>query len=185
MPIHATCRQCGGDYVIKPYLAATTKYCSRRCLGLASRQQITASCACCGIQFTHISSRANHAKYCSPKCYHKGQVGQGLTDYVCRHCGETFRDSASHKRVYCSRACVNKANKIVWKPDFLTVRKNMKRRDMILTCARCEYSANPQILGVHHKDRDRTNNALNNLEVLCPNCHSVEHAKHIAHGFTE
>jgi 5-methylcytosine-specific restriction endonuclease McrA len=26
---------------------------------------------------------------------------------------------------------------------------------------------------------------MENLEVLCPNCHSIEHAKHICHGFTE
>lgn len=28
------------------------------------------------------------------------------------------------------------------------------------------------ILEIHHKDGDRTNNKLNNLQLLCPNCHS-------------
>lgn len=27
-------------------------------------------------------------------------------------------------------------------------------------------------LEIHHKDGDRTNNALTNLQLLCPNCHS-------------
>lgn len=51
----------------------------------------------------------------------------------------------------------------------------MKRRGMIVSCARCGFDAEPAILGVHHIDRNRRNNALTNLEVLCPNCHSLEH----------
>lgn len=42
----------------------------------------------------------------------------------------------------------------------------------------CEFCKNTLWLGqpikleVHHKDSDRTNNKLDNLELLCPNCHS-------------
>lgn len=39
-------------------------------------------------------------------------------------------------------------------------------------CNRCESVEN---LLVHHRDEDRTNNALNNLEVLCKSCHQVHH----------
>ncbi|HBL39700.1 TPA: hypothetical protein DDZ10_03465 [Candidatus Uhrbacteria bacterium] len=42
------------------------------------------------------------------------------------------------------------------------------------TCERCEYG-NYKILHVHHKDRDRKNNELDNLELICPNCHAEEH----------
>ena len=42
-------------------------------------------------------------------------------------------------------------------------------------CNRCQYADFPEILEVHHIDRDRTNNELENLEILCPNCHQVEH----------
>jgi len=61
----------------------------------------------------------------------------------------------------------------------------MIAREMIKSCERCGYDAVPKILGVHHKDRNRNNNEIFNLEVLCPNCHSLEHNKHIAHGFKE
>ena len=30
----------------------------------------------------------------------------------------------------------------------------------------------PINLEIHHKDGDRTNNSLENLQLLCPNCHS-------------
>lgn len=43
-------------------------------------------------------------------------------------------------------------------------------------CNRCAYD-NPLALEVHHIDRDRTNNSISNLEVLCCNCHALEHKK--------
>ncbi len=42
-------------------------------------------------------------------------------------------------------------------------------------CERCGFSSDPAILHIHHKDRNRRNNAESNLEILCPNCHETEH----------
>jgi len=39
-------------------------------------------------------------------------------------------------------------------------------------CQRCGSSRH---IRVHHKDRDRHNNVLSNLEVLCGSCHAREH----------
>jgi 5-methylcytosine-specific restriction endonuclease McrA len=61
----------------------------------------------------------------------------------------------------------------------------MLRRGLINKCKICGYDVQPKILGVHHKDRNPKNNDMSNLEVLCPNCHSLEHMKHIEHGFEE
>ena len=41
-------------------------------------------------------------------------------------------------------------------------------------CERCGYAVY-QILQVHHIDRNRNDNSLDNLELLCPNCHAKEH----------
>ncbi len=43
-----------------------------------------------------------------------------------------------------------------------------------MKCGRCTYSKY-EILQVHHKDRNRNNNNLANLELICPNCHYEEH----------
>lgn len=39
-------------------------------------------------------------------------------------------------------------------------------------CSICGYNEEPNILQVHHIDENRQNNQLNNLIVLCPNCHA-------------
>ena len=180
--IEKYCRQCNTQFFVPNYRKNIAVYCSRNCQALASREKIITTCVTCGNEFTHISSRANKAKYCSRSCYHKGQKGKGSIEYTCQHCDKKFLGSPSHKRKFCSRACVNKSNKSVWNPSFITARKAMASREMIMKCNRCGYSDCPEILGVHHRDRNRKNNNLENLEVLCPNCHSLEHRKHIAHG---
>ncbi len=42
-------------------------------------------------------------------------------------------------------------------------------------CNRCGYAEHLEILVAHHVDRDRTNNQVSNLEILCPTCHAVAH----------
>jgi hypothetical protein len=41
-------------------------------------------------------------------------------------------------------------------------------------CERCGYERY-EILQIHHKNRDRNDNDLGNLELICPNCHCEEH----------
>ena len=42
-------------------------------------------------------------------------------------------------------------------------------------CERCKYDTHEAAIVVHHIDRDRSNNDISNLEVLCANCHAIEH----------
>lgn len=49
--------------------------------------------------------------------------------------------------------------------------KNFKHK-----CVKCKVT-NLKILVVHHKDRNRENNNLDNLEFLCRNCHFLEHVE--------
>ena len=82
----------------------------------------------------------------------------------------------------CSRSCSNKHRegikyKIGSPRDkailFRVLKlKLLEKRGKI--CARCTYNKY-EILQIHHKDRDRKNNSLGNLELICPNCHYEEH----------
>lgn len=179
------CAHCGKEFNVPKYRADSAKFCSRSCLALQARILVRAKCLICGDDFEHISSRSNKAKYCSRQCYYKAMKAKGKTTYTCKHCGKDFLGSKSHKRIYCSMACVNKSHKSEWNPAFSTVRKSLLIRGKINKCENCGYDKHQEILGVHHKDRNRKNNELTNLIVLCPNCHSVEHMKHIPHGFKE
>jgi hypothetical protein len=44
-------------------------------------------------------------------------------------------------------------------------------------CELCGWDTYPQVLEVHHKDRNHKNNDANNLIALCPICHRLEHYK--------
>ncbi len=183
--IYKNCLFCNKEYYVRKHLIPTSKYCSRSCGAKFVRVQIKRNCEICKNEFEHISSRSNKAKYCSRPCYNVAQRNKGKKQYTCHHCLKNFIGHACHNRKYCSKSCVNKASKETFKPSFTTVRKAMLTRQLINKCNRCDYDHEPRILGVHHKDRNRNNNDISNLEILCPNCHSLEHLKHISHGFKE
>lgn len=42
----------------------------------------------------------------------------------------------------------------------------------------CELCGSKSRLGLHHKDEDRTNNSPENLQTLCPPCHTRLHWEH-------
>jgi hypothetical protein len=53
--------------------------------------------------------------------------------------------------------------------------RDLALRTLPLCCNRCSYDMHHATLVVHHKDYDRSNNLLENLEILCANCHAIEH----------
>ena len=111
------------------------------------------------------------------------------------HCAwcdsELLRTPSSFARsksglVFCGRKCKEKAQKIggleaiqpdhygagIGKTDY---RLTIEESGIPRKCCKCSYDKVPEILQVHHKDRNRTNNDLSNLELVCPNCHNEEH----------
>lgn len=120
--------------------------------------------------------RNNGRVFCSTTCY-------GIScrnEKPCIICSKPILSSANKKT--CSRACANKHRKgIKYKLNrprdkvksyqALKVRLLKARGEV---CERCGYDKY-EILHVHHKDKDRFNNNLSNLELICPNCHYEEH----------
>ena len=53
--------------------------------------------------------------------------------------------------------------------------ERLRRRVLDAQNWRCERCRNGPPLEVHHRDGDRTHNALSNLEALCVRCHLAEH----------
>ncbi|TSC61896.1 MAG: HNH endonuclease [Parcubacteria group bacterium Gr01-1014_48] len=114
--------------------------------------------------------------FCRQACYGVFQ----RKEKPCVICGLPILASA-HKKT-CSRGCANK-NRAEIKYHVSSPRDKVKSQQALKVrllnargkhCERCNYSKY-EILHVHHKDRNRDNNNLTNLELICPNCHHEEH----------
>jgi len=117
--------------------------------------------------------------YCSQTCY-----GKACTILVkCAVCSITFHKGLNKKT--CSRSCSNKlrlgSSYNLGRPSKSKVKsRNLLKERLIklrgTLCERCGYD-NTHILNVHHKIRraDGGLDDLDNLELICPNCHAEEH----------
>lgn len=45
----------------------------------------------------------------------------------------------------------------------------------LFVCERCTFKDDQEELPRHHKDRNRSNNEVDNIEVICKSCHMKEH----------
>jgi hypothetical protein len=92
---------------------------------------------------------------------------------ICPCCGNSFSTElrASNKQVTCSRAC---SNTYFRTRDGATTYRDRALKHYGCICASCGFS-NILALEVHHIDKNRDNNSIENLKVLCANCHTLTH----------
>lgn len=97
----------------------------------------------------------------------------------CPVCSTEFTTKKGHKRekMTCSYSCSNTffrsgENNPNYRHGHKKTYRNLVKYEK---CERCGYSDYPVILQVHHRDHNHQNNDPSNLEVLCPNCHCIEH----------
>ena len=120
--------------------------------------------------------RNNGRVFCGNICY-------GFScrkENPCLICGKPILAGLNKKT--CSRGCANKHRvgikyKINRPKDKVISERSLKLRLLNHRgeiCERCGYPEF-QILQAHHKDRNRENSDMSNLELICPNCHSKEH----------
>ncbi len=114
--------------------------------------------------------------FCSITCY-----GISLRKEIpCVICGKLMLTGLNKKT--CSRSCANKHRagikyKLNRPRDKVVSQRLLKLRLLKIrgkSCERCNYNKY-EILQVHHKDGNKNNNDLNNLELICPNCHFEMH----------
>lgn len=194
-----TCLQCGRTFRVPPSLSGR-KFCSNECYW-ASMRTLNARCLYCGKHFHRSPSelkRGGPNTYCSRECYeqarqervtakHKhGYVPGGRGGDVkvhCANCGKPIYLRPSNvkavKNHYCSRKCMREHRTLP--VSQLTPGRAAYRGHLVQERGRCELCglAEPDILVVHHKDGNRSNNAKENLAVLCPNCHARIHREGI------
>ncbi len=150
------------------------------------RKLYRGNCATCG----NIFYAPKHAqqKYCSDRCYRAKP--STLVAKICDNCGEEFlrrRSSLPKSKsglFFCKRKCKDEAQRMGKHNSILRPRSHKDGRSSYRViafrnhpprCNRCGYDECIGILKVHHRDRNRHNNVPENLEILCPNCHELEH----------
>lgn len=132
-----------------------------------------------------------NGKFCSLSCSSKYRASQRpklQPNSRCALCLVPIYRNQSRLRKsksglqFCSRDCKDKAQsldvRLLRIPHYGTGKSSYRQRALAklpIICNRCGFNRVPTILLVHHKDRNRENNELENLEVLCPNCHTEEH----------
>lgn len=136
-------------------------------------------CFVCGTAVYRRPSQLRTSKgraFCGLSCYARSL----RKETPCIICQTPIMASKNAKT--CSRACANKHRagikyKIGRPRDKVVTERALKIRLIAqrgTKCERCGYSK-LEILHVHHKDRNRNNSDLSNLELICPNCHYEEH----------
>lgn len=147
------------------------------------------NCKICDSEFYVKPShfKKGWGKYCSVNCRHKSQFKGNMVK--CSHCDkETYKSLASQKRsksgkFFCNKKCQTIwRNKVLytgenhsnWKSGIRTYRNILKRSKTKEECNICK-TDDKRILVVHHIDKNRNNNKLENLVCLCHNCHYLVH----------
>ena len=191
--VHAKCVGCGCEFVhIERWFAPIPKYCSDKCrssrmvsLNPRGMRNISKICVVCGKSY--LGFKAKNNLYCSAKCRQSTKIPKNLVLIRCNFCSKSFlrRPDKINLTNYCDSKCMAGAKKLEFPRSgkFAAVRKWFSRFGRMAECEHCGYKAFPGILVLHHKDRDRTNNTRENLAVLCPNCHAIEHLDENKNGW--
>lgn len=99
---------------------------------------------------------------------------------ICANCSVEFSVTGEKRKNQktCSYKCATeKYRKGKIHPNYTTglgSYRNLALNHYGKKCNNCGYT-DERALEVHHKDRNRSNNDIANLEVLCSNCHKLEH----------
>lgn len=107
------------------------------------------------------------AKYCSKKCKEQNRPEKQKKKFYCEFCNTSFlRRAPSNAGRFCSRSCSG-----MWL--IANGKKNYFYQAFLHKphqCNRCGIE-DYELLCVHHIDFNHNNNAIDNLEILCANCH--------------
>jgi|SRR5579862_7553006 len=168
-------------------------YCSKQCSYKARHTSINLPCMYCGLLTERTKSQYNKTGkiFCSSSCsasYHN-PLTKIKEKQKCLHCNHFIPRVNSQ---YCSRECKTIAiSKQILdeiqsgiKPGFLpsgTINQVLRKylfKKYNNKCSECNWSminsfTNKIPLEVYHIDGDYKNNKEDNLQLLCPNCHSL------------
>jgi len=130
--------------------------------------------------------KKGYGVYCSPGCQHEGRKnGKVVKCFTCKK--EIYKqkkalDRSKSGKFFCGRSCQTKWRNSEfsgvkhknWKDGLYSYRSVLVRHKVPKICNLCK-TKDSRVLAVHHIDKNRKNNKVNNLAWLCHNCHFLVH----------
>lgn len=131
--------------------------------------------------------KKGHKSYCSQKCARIGtQNGKMIECATCQkliYRTKEQQSSSKSGKVFCTKSCATVFNNTLkieekhgqYTYGISTYRKRaLEHYGCVCTVPGCGYDTKA-ILEVHHRDHNRANNLIENLDVLCPTHHNEYH----------
>lgn len=152
-------------------------------------------CKCCGKKLTYEQRKNDYCSHsCAARINNKGVVRNGekheAKKHICTNCGKELTYEQRNNKFCCHKCSVEyRYNELIQR--WLSGENFVKGGHQIPTfikkylmelhnnkCEKCGWGEEHPIthnipLEVHHIDGDCTNNKLENLQLLCPNCHCL------------
>ena len=191
MIVDLKCKCCGKPF--KAYESSKRLYCSRSCAITKNwekrerARKVKLVCLSCGKEFEvnacETRVKENKVHYCSAKCRDEGRkTGKVIT---CKQCGKQFY---STRNDFCSKKCArdyrsaNMDHKTYMEKGYLVKYVNgyNKKGNVKIHRAIMEEKLGGRLNSdevVHHKDGNKLNNDISNLEVMSRGDHSRLHRK--------
>lgn len=130
--------------------------------------------------------RSGNGKYCSAPCFHESMKSGKIVS--CHSCGKNVYKTLKALRVsksktyFCTKSCQTRWRNSVfigvkhanWIDGKYSYRGVMERNKIPPICYLCK-TKDKRVLAVHHVDRNKKNNTVENLMWLCHNCHHLAH----------
>lgn len=195
------CENCGKDFQVKKSAVMrcikgqkNVSCCSRKCLAQLKTKNHSnkLKCLSCGKEFLRLKKMKKcKNSFCSRDCYIRYSSKENKTrNERCFFCGSFLKNKKSR---FCSHRCHSEYKKAKNIKDWKDGNKNGYRGKIILIssfvrdylfskyknkCMKCGWSEINQTTGkvplqVHHVNGDAKDCKEENLELLCPNCHSI------------
>jgi hypothetical protein len=156
------------------------KYCSKKCVWNSKKTGKIVICNYCRKKIYRRIGTPYHIFYCDRKCQRHGQQKK-VKRLTCVVCNKLL---GYHKYKYCSLQCQQRERKqttakLIESGQYKYNSSKTLRKYLLEKRGRkCEYCNleiwmdKPIPLEIEHVDGNSENNNLNNIKLICPNCHS-------------
>lgn len=169
----SNCVECGKEFST---YKKEQKWCSEKCGAQQRRLGEIITCSVCGKQKYRAANKIKSVKgrYCGMPCYRIGS--RNKVEYTCKKCGTKFMDHPCEPRVYCSQSCQQRLGMPSMTVDgYLEKRVNGQNKRLHRIIMERHMGRDLTGYHIHHKNHNKLDNRIENLEVLTPSEHSRLH----------